>query len=69
MPSPSTYTDITPVTLHRVLLLEFTNQSPRPPKSALRHLHAHDHFRKHRSADHATFRRAARLVRSPRAAV
>jgi hypothetical protein len=62
---PKSCANIAPVTFHWLLLLEVPYQSTRPPKSALRHLHAYDHLRQHCTANNAALRRAAGLVRSP----
>jgi hypothetical protein len=65
----STYPNITPGALHRLFLLEFAYQPSRPTESTLLHLHAHDHFRQHRSADHAPLCRPKSPVRSSRTSI
>ena len=58
-----------PGTIHRILLLENAQLTPRVTKPALRHLHASNHFLQLLPTNHAPLRNPTRALRSPRTAV
>ena len=55
--------------LHRILLLEISNEYTRSPKPVILHIHADDNLRKFGPANHAAFRYPTCSLRSPGASL